>query len=593
MTQISEEAVLVLVAETLTGGLGRAVAGDSVTGLASGRRVYVLAPVGETSAFPLPRGIIQVDLQIPDRLSKIGRSIRARRQFLRFIKSVNSRNLFVHAEGIRSGIICVGKYSNALTIHGQGAEMGIHPVRTILRSILLRVLSRCYEYPLSVMPESRGKWNTLWFTSTAAQEFYWKTPATPKPEESLTMAWLGRVAPPKRFRDFTRIYEEIKLSGVPVKALIAGEIDDEYLPEVSRFESDSEFQILGHVTNLDEFLSQDVVVCLFSESEGKTFAIEESISRGRPVIVSDLPGHRMMISRNEFIAGSTKEAATKLKALASQERAGLRSPTRKLGVLMVNEASGPSDYYFPTCRIAGLPFIQTDVSELVRFVLTRAAVTGRNSLSFHFVPAGSVYFAELDARYRNLLENSICVPDGKSISVISRFTKSHLNQIRGVDLFSSLLDQSQGSGIRHFLYGTSVENLQVLKDQIYLKYPTAHVAGMISPSFGPIDESELTTHVAEIERVGTQILWIGLSSPKQDFVASYFSNRLGIPVLAVGAAFDFMSGAQRESPKWVSKIGMEWLYRFGSNPKRLWRRYLVGNFVFLITVLRYAAERTK
>jgi N-acetylglucosaminyldiphosphoundecaprenol N-acetyl-beta-D-mannosaminyltransferase len=81
------------------------------------------------------------------------------------------------------------------------------------------------------------------------------------------------------------------------------------------------------------------------------------------------------------------------------------------------------------------------------------------------------------------------------------------------------------------------------------------------------------------------IVWVGLGTPRQDFECARITKELGLTTVAVGAAFDFFSGLKKESPKWMTKLGLEWIFRFASEPKRLWRRYLVGNFVFLWAVL--------
>jgi N-acetylglucosaminyldiphosphoundecaprenol N-acetyl-beta-D-mannosaminyltransferase len=90
-----------------------------------------------------------------------------------------------------------------------------------------------------------------------------------------------------------------------------------------------------------------------------------------------------------------------------------------------------------------------------------------------------------------------------------------------------------------------------------------------------------------INRACPDIVWVGLGTPKQDFWVAHFRTMLEAPVLiAVGAAFDFHSGGVRQAPRWMMKCGLEWFYRLCREPRRLWRRYLVGNVVFLALILR-------
>ena len=92
--------------------------------------------------------------------------------------------------------------------------------------------------------------------------------------------------------------------------------------------------------------------------------------------------------------------------------------------------------------------------------------------------------------------------------------------------------------------------------------------------------------VARIHGAAAQVVWVGLGTPKQDVFVDRFRGRIGVPLVAVGAAFDFLAGTKRMAPRWMQQRGLEWLYRLASEPRRLWKRYLVGNTVFLWRALR-------
>lgn len=83
-------------------------------------------------------------------------------------------------------------------------------------------------------------------------------------------------------------------------------------------------------------------------------------------------------------------------------------------------------------------------------------------------------------------------------------------------------------------------------------------------------------------------MWVGLGTPKQDFVSTALAERLSVPCVGVGAAFDFAAGSVREAPLWIQNSGLEWLYRLASEPRRLWRRYVFGNVRFIVAAVRYA-----
>jgi N-acetylglucosaminyldiphosphoundecaprenol N-acetyl-beta-D-mannosaminyltransferase len=101
------------------------------------------------------------------------------------------------------------------------------------------------------------------------------------------------------------------------------------------------------------------------------------------------------------------------------------------------------------------------------------------------------------------------------------------------------------------------------------------------------DEAVSVRLVDGVTRSGAQALWLGVSAPKQENWAVAHAELLGMPIACVGAAFDFVAGAQPRAPRWVRAMRMEWLFRLMSEPKRLWRRYLVGNTLFIWDALRF------
>jgi len=115
------------------------------------------------------------------------------------------------------------------------------------------------------------------------------------------------------------------------------------------------------------------------------------------------------------------------------------------------------------------------------------------------------------------------------------------------------------------------------------KFAGLRVAGLESPPFRNLSAVEETKMVEWLNRSGAQIVWVGLGSPKQDLWMFQHRHRLSAPILiGVGAAFDFYAGRIRQAPRWMQRSGLEWLFRLGSEPGRLWRRYLIYNpkFVF-------------
>ena len=113
------------------------------------------------------------------------------------------------------------------------------------------------------------------------------------------------------------------------------------------------------------------------------------------------------------------------------------------------------------------------------------------------------------------------------------------------------------------------------------RFPGITIVGTHAPPFGPFDDGVIEALAARITSVAPQIVWVGLGTPKQDFVAARLVAATNVTCVAVGAAFDFLAGTKREAPGWVQWCGLEWLFRLMTEPRRLWRRYLLGNARFL------------
>ena len=147
------------------------------------------------------------------------------------------------------------------------------------------------------------------------------------------------------------------------------------------------------------------------------------------------------------------------------------------------------------------------------------------------------------------------------------------------------LNQPETSGLRHFLYGGSQATNDALAAHIAKTYPTANIVGRMSPPFRAPTSEDRAAAVAAFTQCQAQVIWVGLGTPRQD-IECYELRRLYPGVfVAVGAAFDFLPGIKQDCPEWIRKMGLQWLHRLLSEPRRLWRRYLVGNTVFLALTL--------
>jgi N-acetylglucosaminyldiphosphoundecaprenol N-acetyl-beta-D-mannosaminyltransferase len=146
----------------------------------------------------------------------------------------------------------------------------------------------------------------------------------------------------------------------------------------------------------------------------------------------------------------------------------------------------------------------------------------------------------------------------------------------------AVMDRGRESGTRHYLYGGAPDVAEGLRQRLTSKLPGLNVVGAWSPPFRPPTAGELDADLARIQAASPDFVWVGLGAPKQEYWVEEARHRLHVAgILAVGAAFDFHSGTKRRAPRWMQRTGTEWLFRLASEPRRLWRRYLVTNTRFV------------
>jgi len=155
----------------------------------------------------------------------------------------------------------------------------------------------------------------------------------------------------------------------------------------------------------------------------------------------------------------------------------------------------------------------------------------------------------------------------------------------------ALCGQGQKKGYKHFLYGGSKSTCSLLKTVLKRRFPDIDIVGEYAPPFRPQHVQEDAKVVDEINRLSPDVLWVGLGSPKQDYWMYHHRDKLNVPVMVgVGAAFDFIAGTKKQAPVWMRKLGLEWLFRLCSEPKRLWKRYLIGNAHFIYLLIKSAIQ---
>jgi N-acetylglucosaminyldiphosphoundecaprenol N-acetyl-beta-D-mannosaminyltransferase len=181
-----------------------------------------------------------------------------------------------------------------------------------------------------------------------------------------------------------------------------------------------------------------------------------------------------------------------------------------------------------------------------------------------------------DSRLRAIHnEAGMVTPDGMPLVWLLRlFGKERVDRVYGPDLMRKMTLVSGRRGYRQFYYGGAEGVGEKLKQAMVNAHPGLEVAGVICPPFRELTALEDEAIVASINAAQPDILWIGLSTPKQELWMAKHVGRINAPVMVgVGAAFDFLAGTKRQAPIWMQRNGLEWLFRLCSEPHRLWRRY--------------------
>ncbi len=181
----------------------------------------------------------------------------------------------------------------------------------------------------------------------------------------------------------------------------------------------------------------------------------------------------------------------------------------------------------------------------------------------------------------------LVTPDGMPM-VWLLWYHGHKNadRVRGADFMSAILEYGATQGWKHYFYGTTPETLALLESRLKARIPELKIVGSLSPPFRDLTLEEDEAIVAEINASGADIVWVGLSTPKQErWMSSHRARLNAAALMGVGAAFDFHAGTAREAPRFIQRSGFEWLYRLASEPRRLWRRYSRGVPIFMWQIL--------
>jgi N-acetylglucosaminyldiphosphoundecaprenol N-acetyl-beta-D-mannosaminyltransferase len=182
--------------------------------------------------------------------------------------------------------------------------------------------------------------------------------------------------------------------------------------------------------------------------------------------------------------------------------------------------------------------------------------------------------------------STMTVPDGMPL-VWTGWLQSHrrMARVAGPDLMLQVFQDPRFRNLRHFLYGGRKGVAEELKASLLARLPTAQIVGTYTPPFRELNEVELQQLTTQLSEAKVDVLWIGISCPRQElFMARHVDNLPARLMFGVGAAFDYHTGRIRDCAPWIKKAGLQWLHRLLQDPRRLWKRYARNNPAFLFRI---------
>ncbi|WP_375089624.1 WecB/TagA/CpsF family glycosyltransferase [Peribacillus sp. RS7] len=231
------------------------------------------------------------------------------------------------------------------------------------------------------------------------------------------------------------------------------------------------------------------------------------------------------------------------------------------------------------CEVASLTIDETVVE-------VNKIIKKRKPVQHVVINAGKVVLMDENINLKKIVsECPIINADGQSIVWASRFLKKPLpERVAGIDLMEELIKLSNKKGYSIYFLGAKEEVVKKVVRHYESLYPDVKIAGFRNGYFNQKEEIEIVNNIREAH---ADILFVAFSSPQKEYFLSKYFKELGVPFqMGVGGSFDVVAGVTSRAPKYMQKIGLEWFYRFIQEPKRMWKRYLVGNSKFIYIVLK-------
>lgn len=243
-----------------------------------------------------------------------------------------------------------------------------------------------------------------------------------------------------------------------------------------------------------------------------------------------------------------------------------------------------------TTTLLDIPLDCASLEDLTRRSL--AAIDARRAPSiFSCANPHSLVVARQDEEFRQALRNAhMVVADGSGVTFMASMAGIEVGpRITGSDYFRAVMEalQRRGSG-RVFFFGSSTQVLDLIARRLARDYPALELAGVLSPPFGDWSAQQNAAMVAQINAAQPDVLWVGMTAPKQEKWVEQNRAALEVPLIgSIGAVFDFYAGTKPRAPVWMCRLGIEWLHRLLREPRRMWKRNFDSTPRFVLLVMRH------
>lgn len=237
-------------------------------------------------------------------------------------------------------------------------------------------------------------------------------------------------------------------------------------------------------------------------------------------------------------------------------------------------------------RIVSIDVTQASYSYFISQIIN----LGRN-LNSSYVCVANVHMvveAYKNPEYASFINSAdLVTPDGMPLVKALKLSYGlSQERVAGMDLFPDLLSEAEKQGQSIFLYGSTENVLQNISRRISSEHPTLKIAGIYSPPFRPLTDSESSEIVTLINSSGANLVFVSLGCPKQEIWMANHKGKINAVMIGVGGAFPVYSGLQKRAPVWMQKSSLEWFYRLCQEPRRLIKRYLITNTMFIFLILK-------